>query len=77
MNLLELDKKRTMTLEHESKHQVVIKCWFDKRATIKAIRISDLLLIWDQVKENLRSHTKFQCLWIDHYQIMEILGDDT
>ena len=42
MNLLEMDEKRTATLEHMAKHQVVVKRWFNKRAMIKSFRIFDL-----------------------------------
>lgn len=60
-----------------SKHQAIIKCWFDKRATIKSFRISNLVLLWDKAKEKLDNHTKFQRLWIGPYQIAEILGENT
>ena len=35
MNLLEMDEKYIAILEHIAKHQVVVKRWFDKIATIK------------------------------------------
>lgn len=77
MKILEMDKKRMMMLEHVSRHHVVVECWFNKRATIKTFMIFYLVFIWDKVKENLESHTKFQHLWIDPYQIAEILGNNT
>ena len=77
MNLLEMDEKWIATLEHMAKDQVFIKRWFDKRAMIKSFRISNLVLLWDKVKENSGSHTKFQRLWIGHYQITKILGENT
>ena len=45
MNLLEVDEKKIATLEHMVKHQVVVKRWFDKRATIKSFKIFDLVLL--------------------------------
>ena len=45
MNLLEMDEKWTAALEHMAKHQAVYKRWFDKRATIKSFRISNLVLL--------------------------------
>ena len=77
MNLLELDEKCVATLEHTSQHQDVVKKWFEKRATFKAFRISDLVLMWDNTKERLGNHTKFQRLWIGPYQIVEILVENT
>ena len=60
MNLLEMDDKCIASLEHIAKHQAVVKRWFDKRDMIKSFKISDLVLLWDKVKEKLGSHTKFQ-----------------
>ena len=77
MNLLEMDEKHTVALQHMAKHQVVIKRWFDKRAPIKSFKILDLVLLWDKAKEKLGSHTKFQCLWTGPYQIAKILGENT
>ena len=65
-----------ITLQHISQHQAIFKYWFDKRATSKSFRISNLVLMWDKGKENLRNHTKFQLLWIGSYQIIEILGEN-
>ena len=58
MNILEMDEKCTITLEHMAKHQAIVKRWFDKRATIKSFRIFDLVLLWDKVKEKSSTHTK-------------------
>ena len=77
MSLLEMDEKRTTTLEHIAKHQFLIKRWFDKRAMINSFKISDPVLLWDKVKEKLVNHTKFQHLWIGPYQIVEICGENT
>jgi hypothetical protein len=77
MNLLELDDKRVTALEHTTQHQAVVKHWCDKKSTVKAFRISDLVLMWDKEKEKPDSHTKFQRLWIGPYQIAEILGENT
>ena len=64
MNHLEMDEKWIATLEHMAKHQAIVKRWFDKRATIKSFRISNLFVLWDKAKENLGSHTKCQKSWI-------------
>lgn len=77
MNLLELDEKCIIALECTPQHQVVVKCWFDKRATCKAFKIFDLILMWDKAKEKPDSHTKFQRLWIGPYKIAKILGENT
>lgn len=59
------------------KHQAIIKWWFEKWATIKSFRISNLFLLRDKAKEKLGSHTKLQCFWIGFYQVVEILGENT
>ncbi|XP_059070306.1 uncharacterized protein LOC131859992 [Cryptomeria japonica] len=51
LNLLKLDEKRINTLQHFTKHQAIVKRWFDKRAKVKAFQISDLVLLWDKAKE--------------------------
>ena len=60
-----------------AKHQVFMKRWFDKRAMIKSFKISNLVLLWDKVKEKLGSHTKLELLWTGHYQIAKILRENT
>lgn len=62
LNLLKLDEQRMNTLQHYAKHQVVVKRWFDKRAKVKAFQISDLVLLWDKVKEKKGDHHKFERL---------------
>lgn len=62
LNLLKLDEQRTNALQHFAKHQVVVKCWFDKRAKIKVFRISDLVLLWDTTREKTSEHHKFERL---------------
>lgn len=76
MNLLELDEKKTSSLENMKKYQAVIKFWFNKWATIKSFRILDLILFRNKEKEKLGSHTKFQHLWIGPYPIAKILGEN-
>ena len=44
-NLLEMDEKQITALDQMAKHQTVVKRWFDKRATIKSLRISNLVLL--------------------------------
>jgi hypothetical protein len=75
MSLLDLEEKRNVTLEHVSKHQVVIKWWFDKRVKIKSFKILDLVFIWDKPKENKGSHLKFNRIWMDPNHISKILGE--
>lgn len=63
-----------MALQQFFKHQAVVKWWFEKRAKIKAFRISDLVLLWDKAGEKKGNHQKFDKLWLGPYQIAEILG---
>ena len=64
MNLVEMGEKWIVNLENMAKHQVIVKRWFDKRDTINSFRISNLVILWDKVKEKSSSHTKFQYLSI-------------
>lgn len=74
--LLHLEEKRDEALENFTKHQGVVKRWFDKRAIIKAFRISDLVLSWDKAHDHKGEHGKFDKLWLGPYQTLEILGDN-
>lgn len=49
--LLLLEEQRDQALENFAKHQGIVKRWFDKRATMKSFRISDLVLYWDKAHE--------------------------
>ena len=45
IDLLKMDEKIIVALEHMAKHQAVVKRWFDKRSTIKSFKIFDLVLL--------------------------------
>jgi len=77
LQLMHLEEKRSQAIDQFAKHQAVVKRWFDKRARIKAFRISDLVLMWDKAHERKGDHGKFDRLWIGPFQISEILGDST
>ena len=46
--LLKLEEQRDAALQQFFRHQAIVKCWFDKRAKIRAFKISDLVLLWDK-----------------------------
>jgi hypothetical protein len=75
-NLLNIEEQRDASLYQFSKHQVVVKRWFDKRAGIKDFRIYDLVLLWDKARERKGDHHKFERLWLGPYQIAEILDEN-
>lgn len=76
VELLHLEEKRDESLEKFAKHQGVVKRWFDRRAKVKAFRISNLVLYWDKAQDHKGEHGKFDKLWLGPYQISEILGDN-
>jgi len=77
MNLLSLEEKRDTTLQHFFKHHIVVKCWFDKRAKVKAFRIFDLVLFFDKAKKKKGDNQKFEKIFLGPYQIYEILRENT
>lgn len=74
--ILHLEERRDEALEKFTKHQVVVKRWFDKRSKVKAFRIYDLVLYWDKAHDHKGEHGKFDKVWLGPYQILEILEDN-
>lgn len=71
-----LEEKRDQALEKFTKHQAMVKRWFDRMARIKDFRISNLVLCWDKAHEKKGDHDKFDNLWMGPFQIYEILRDN-
>lgn len=74
--LLYLEEKRDNAIDNFAKHQEVVKRWFDRRAKVKAFHISDIVFCWDKAHERKGEHDKFDNLWLDPFQISEILGEN-
>ena len=59
-------------------HQQQIKRWFYKHVVgDKQFQFGDLVLKWDKASEAKGKHSKFQKLWLGHYEITEKIGDAT
>ena len=55
-----------------------MKHWFDKhKAGNKEFEVGDLVLKWDHPHDEKGKHTKFQQLWVGHFQITAKLGPST
>lgn len=71
-----LEEQRDQALDKFAKYQGTVKRLFDRRAIVKAFKISDLVLYWDKAHEQKGDHDKFDCLWKGPYQIAKILGEN-
>ena len=77
-NLLKSEDSRSKARERFKHQQEVVKWWFDKhKAGNKEFEVVDLVLKWDHPHDEKGKHTKFQQLWVDHFQIAENLGPST
>ena len=55
-----------------------MKSWFGKRFVGKKdFDVGDLVLKWDTLNETKGKHSKFQKLWLGHFQIDQKLGPST
>ena len=55
-----------------------MKRWFDhKKSASRNLEVGDLVLKWDKEHEDRGKHTKFQCLWLGSFIIVEKLGPST
>jgi hypothetical protein len=72
--LLQLEEQREQAVLAMKKRQETIKKYFDKSTTAKEFQKDQLVFLWNKEKENPSSHTKFEALWIDPYQIERING---
>jgi hypothetical protein len=76
--LLKLEEERDRAKQTFTKHQRIIKKWFDKHSiSNKNFEIGDLVLKWDKAHEEKGKHTKFKKLWLGPFQIAENIGPST
>lgn len=58
--------------------QGLVKSSFDSNImTRKDFQVGDLVLKCDKAHEEKGKHTKFQRMWLGHFQIVEVLGPST
>ena len=77
-NLLKAEEARSKARESFKQQQEVIKRWFNKhKEGTKDFEVGDLVLKWDHPHDEKGKHTKFQQLWVGHFQIAAKLGPST
>jgi hypothetical protein len=70
-----LEEEREKEKSNFISHQQIFKRWFDKhKAKEKDFEVGDLVLKWDRANEPKGKHSKFQNLWLKHFQVAEKLG---
>ena len=76
--LLKLEEERELARKKFDQHQKTMKCWFDHRkSSSRDFEVGDLVLKWDKEHEDRGKHTKFQCMWLGPFIIIEKLGPST
>jgi hypothetical protein len=76
--LLMLEEEREKAKRKFNAHQQLVKKWFDKhKAKNKIFEVGDLVLKWDKINEPKGKHSKFQNLWLGHFQVAEKIGVGT
>ena len=75
---MKLKEERNKEKENFHIHQQRIKRWFDKHVDGDIhFQVGDLVLKWDNASKTRGKHSKFQKIWLGHYEIVEKIGDAT
>lgn len=57
---------------------MIVKRWFDHHLVgDKYFHVWELVLKWDKLTEPKAKHTRFQCLWMGPFQVIENTGQGT
>ena len=76
--LLKLEEERELARKKFDQDQKTVKHWFDHRKSAsRELEVGELVLKWDKEHEDRGKHTKFQCLWLGPFIIIEKLGPST
>jgi len=76
--ILKLEEEREKAKETHFHHQKLVKEYFDTTfSSHKTFEVGDLVLKWDKSHEEKGKHTKFQRLWLGHFQTIEKIGQST
>ena len=55
--LIKLEKEREKSKQHFTKHQQIVKSWFDQSfSSNQEFQVGDLVLKWDKVHEDKGDH---------------------
>ena len=78
MEIIKLEEQREQAKKTHAYHQALVKSSFDSNImTRKEFEVGDLVLKWDKAHEEKGKHTKFQRMWLGHFQIIEVVGPST
>ena len=72
--IIQLDENRRKALDHSIRNQDKIKRTFDKSARPRPFQIGDTILLWDERRDKLGKHGKFDSLWMGPYIIYDMAG---
>ena len=73
-----MEEERENAKKHFTKHQQIVKAWFDRGSSSnQELQVDDLVLRWDKAHEDKGELMKFQRLWLGPYAIAEKLGPST
>ena len=76
--LLKLEEERDRSKKFFTKHQQIVKSWFDQSSSSnREFQVGDLVSKWDKIHEQKGHHTKFQKLWLGPFVIAEKIGPST
>ena len=67
--LNELEEKRGDVLQKIESHQTQMKRMFDKKASPRNFQLGNIVLKWDELKNRLGKHMKFNAMWAGLYII--------
>lgn len=68
--ILKLEEERQKDKRKFVFHKTRVKIWFhNKSIGTDEFRVGDIFLKWDKAHEDKGKHTKFQALWIGHFQV--------
>eukprot|EP00253_Pinus_taeda_P015652 PITA_15652 len=78
LQILKLEEQREQAKITHAHHRELVKASFDSNmVSMKDFQIGDLVLKWDKAHEEKGKHSKFQRMWLEPLQIVEIIGPST
>ena len=78
LQILKLEEEREKARITHAHHQQLVKTYFDSNSVSrKDFQLGDLVLKWDKAHEEKSKHTKFQRMWLEPFQIVELIGPST
>ena len=72
--MVKLEDEQRKSLDQTSHTEQSIKIYFDQRTIVNNFQKGDLVLLWNEDKEKLLMHAKFEALCIGPFFVKKILG---